>query len=742
MKVEKLIEILGADFYTGVPDSQLKALCDYLYAEYGTDSRHHVIAANEGNCAALAAGYHLATGRVPVVYMQNSGEGNIINPAASLLNQKVYAIPVIFVIGWRGEPGLSDEPQHVFQGEITRKLLEDMEIPSFVIGKETTEEEAGKAMETFRPLLAAGQDVAFVIRKNALSYERKVVYLNENTMTREEVIRHIVKASGEEPVVCTTGKASRELFEIRCANGQSHQYDFLTVGSMGHASSLALGVAISKPERKIWCVDGDGALLMHMGSMAVIGSTKPANLIHIVINNGAHETVGGMPTAAGKIDLTAAAKACGYANAVRVENFEELDRELKAAKERKELSFIEAKCAMGSRTDLGRPTTTALENKRNFMRFLGSGNDTRQIQANVLDRQYRRYEDEYKAAAIAALESGWYILGNRCEQFEKEFASYLGAKYCVGVNSGQDALTLAIRALGIQEGDEVIVPSNTYIATVLGVTENGATPIFVEPDNFYNIDPSRIEAAITKKTKAILAVHLYGQAAAMEEIHEIAIRHHLYLLEDCAQSHGARCKGRMTGTFGDIGCFSFYPTKNLGAFGDAGAVVTDREDLAEKMRLLRNYGSRVKYQNEIEGVNSRLDEIQAALLSVKLSHIQELNEERIAAAQYYETKIVHPQIIKPIIRNGSEHVYHQYVIRCPQRKRLQAYLHEQGVQTQIHYPIPPHRAECYQYLGYGKEDFPIAQQYADEILSLPLYTGITREEQDYVIECLNRFAAE
>ena len=370
MKVEKLVEIIGSDFYTGVPDSQLKALCNYLMNTYGIDPNHHVIAANEGNCTALAAGYHLATGKVPVVYMQNSGEGNIINPVASLLNDKVYAIPMVFIIGWRGEPGVHDEPQHIYQGEVTVKLLDDMGIESFIIGKDTTDEEVASVMERFHSILAEGKNVAFVICKGALSYDEKIKYSNDNTMLREEIIQHIVKFSGEDPIVSTTGKASRELFETRVANGQSHKYDFLTVGSMGHSSSIALGVAINKPDRKIWCIDGDGAVLMHMGSMAVIGANKPKNLIHIVINNGAHETVGGMPTVAGCVDLVGVAKACGYPYAVSVDNFADLDKELEAAKSRDELSLIEVKCAIGARDDLGRPTTTALENKISFMIYL------------------------------------------------------------------------------------------------------------------------------------------------------------------------------------------------------------------------------------------------------------------------------------------------------------------------------------------------------------------------------------
>lgn len=372
MKVTDFVRILGADFYTGVPDSQLKAFCDYLMQTYGIDRRHHIIAANEGNCTALAAGYHLATGRVPVVYMQNSGEGNIINPAASLLNDRVYAIPMVFVIGWRGEPGVHDEPQHIYQGAVTLKLLEDMDIRYFVIGKETAADALCAVMEEFRSVLAAGKQVAFVIRKGALTDAPAVTYQNGNPMSREEIIRHITAVSGSDPVVSTTGKASRELFEIREANGQSHKYDFLTVGSMGHASSIALGIALHMPEQKIWCVDGDGAALMHMGAMALNGAMKPQNLVHMIINNGAHETVGGMPTAAGQIDLTAIAAACGYPYAVCVDTFDALDRELQAARSRDALTLIEVKCAIGARGDLGRPTTTALENKQNFMGYLAA----------------------------------------------------------------------------------------------------------------------------------------------------------------------------------------------------------------------------------------------------------------------------------------------------------------------------------------------------------------------------------
>ncbi|MEE3488818.1 MAG: phosphonopyruvate decarboxylase [Bulleidia sp.] len=370
MKVEDLVQIIGSDFYTGVPDSQLKPLCNYLMHTYGIDPKHHVIAANEGNCTALAAGYHLAKGKVPVVYMQNSGEGNIINPCASLLNEDVYGIPVLFIVGWRGEPGLHDEPQHVYQGKVTISLLDVMGIESFVITKETTAEEVQSAMDHFKELFALGKDAAFVIRRDALSYDVPVEYRNDNPMKREDIIRHVIAVSGTDPIVSTTGKASRELFEARVSNEEPHSYDFLTVGSMGHCSSIALGVAINKPKSTVWCIDGDGAVLMHMGSMAVIAECHPDNLIHIVINNGAHETVGGMPTALKEVNVAQIAKDCGYAYTVRVNDFDTLDQELKAAKERHALTLIEVMSAIGARNDLGRPTTTAMENKQNFMEEL------------------------------------------------------------------------------------------------------------------------------------------------------------------------------------------------------------------------------------------------------------------------------------------------------------------------------------------------------------------------------------
>lgn len=357
------------EFFTGVPDSLLKPLCDWLITEYGV-SENHIIAANEGNAAALAAGYHLATGKIPVVYMQNSGIGNVINPLASLMNDKVYGIPCVFIVGWRGEPGVHDEPQHIYQGEVTLKLLEDMDVRTFVIDKDTAEEDAIRQLEEWMPLLGAGKQVAFVVKKGALEFDKKVKYANDGKMLREEIIRRIVAVSACDPIISTTGKASRELFEIREARGEGHERDFLTVGSMGHSSSIALEIALQKPERRIWCIDGDGAFLMHMGSVALIGSNKPKNLVHVVINNSAHETVGGMPTVASDIDVTAIARACGYPNAVSVADIDALNSALVAAKESCELSLIEVKCSIGARSDLGRPTTTAMENKVNFMNYL------------------------------------------------------------------------------------------------------------------------------------------------------------------------------------------------------------------------------------------------------------------------------------------------------------------------------------------------------------------------------------
>lgn len=376
MRVEEFVKELnsiGIEFYTGVPDSQLKPFCNYLIHEFGICDKH-IIAANEGNCTALAAGYHLSTGKIPLVYMQNSGIGNIINPLASLLNDKVYGIPCVFVVGWRGEPGIHDEPQHIFQGEVTKTLLEDMDVKTFVIGKDTQVDELTRGLAEAKDCFALGKSFAFIVRKGALSYDENVSYSNENTMRREDIIRHIVQKTEGDMIVSTTGKASRELFEIREQNKQGHQRDFLTVGSMGHSSSIALGVAMNKPNTRVWCIDGDGAVLMHMGAMAVLGSVKPKNLIHVVINNNAHETVGGMPTVSNSMDLCGIAASCGYEKVFHVSDFEELDQAVAEAKASKVLCFIEVKSAIGARDDLGRPTTTAKENKENFMAYLSSLN--------------------------------------------------------------------------------------------------------------------------------------------------------------------------------------------------------------------------------------------------------------------------------------------------------------------------------------------------------------------------------
>ena len=362
-----------------------------------------------------------------------------------------------------------------------------------------------------------------------------------------------------------------------------------------------------------------------------------------------------------------------------------------------------------------------------------------QIKCNVLDRQFLMHQSEYEEAALRVLRSGWYVLGNEVEKFEEEFAAYTGRKYCVGLNSGLDALIMSVRALGIGEGDEVIVQANTYIATVLGITENKAAPVFVEPDEYFNMDAEKIEQAITSRTKAIMVTHLYGQASNMNLIAQIARKHQLELIEDCAQSHGACFGGKITGSFGISGCFSFYPTKNLGAFGDAGAVVTDDREFADRLRMMRNYGSRVRYYNEIEGLNSRLDEMQAAFLRVKLKYISELNEERIRLATAYDRGIKNDKLILPGVRRGADSIYHQYVIRCEERERLQKFLQENGIQTQIHYPIPPYLAECYRHLGYKEGAFPLTERYAREVLSLPIYTGMTDAEQQYVIEKINEF---
>lgn len=359
------------DFFCGVPDSLLSPLCDYLMDSYGISDKH-IITANEGNAAALAAGYHLATGKIPVVYLQNSGIGNIVNPLMSLLDREVYAIPCIFIVGWRGEPGKPDEPQHVAQGKATIQMLEDAGLHVIVVDAESSEVAFKEDLDSKRSYLAKGQSVAIVVKKGTFESVAKMKYRNDNTLLREEALECIVEASGEDVIVSTTGKLSRELFEIRERRGQSHKYDFLTVGSMGHSSSIALGIALQKPHTRVWCLDGDGAALMHMGSMAVIGSQAPKNLIHVVVNNAAHESVGGLPTVAGTVDLPAIARACGYSCAISVSAKDELAQCLPGIKACESLSFLEIKAAIGSRNDLGRPTSTPVENKQLFMDYLRS----------------------------------------------------------------------------------------------------------------------------------------------------------------------------------------------------------------------------------------------------------------------------------------------------------------------------------------------------------------------------------
>ena len=362
------------------------------------------------------------------------------------------------------------------------------------------------------------------------------------------------------------------------------------------------------------------------------------------------------------------------------------------------------------------------------------------IPQHRLDREFYRHQKEYERKALEVLRSGWYVLGGEVKAFEEEFAAFVGTKYCVGLASGLDALWMSFRALGVKEGDEVIVQGNTYIASVMGITMNGAKPVFVEPNSYYNMDVDKIEERITKRTKAILVVHLYGQAAKMDKIVELCKKYQLFLVEDCAQSHGASFQGRMTGSFGEIGCFSFYPSKNIGGFGDGGAIVTNVESIYKEMRIMRNYGSEKRYYNKMVGTNSRLDEIQAGLLRVKLCHEKELTKERQDIARMYLTGICNESILLPEIEKGATSVWHQFVVRCKRRDELQKYLEKNGIGTIIHYPIPPHLAEAYEYLGFGEGDLPVTEEYGKEVLSLPMFSGMHTKEVEEVIEACNRFS--
>lgn len=350
------------------------------------------------------------------------------------------------------------------------------------------------------------------------------------------------------------------------------------------------------------------------------------------------------------------------------------------------------------------------------------------------------FDSDLRAAFERVYSRSWYIGGVEDEAFEKSFAHFCGVKGCVGVGNGLDALMLSLKALGIKSGDEVIVPSNTYIATALAVTYVGAKPIFVEPDiRTFNIDPKKIKDAITEKTKAIIPVHLYGQPCEMDSIMEIVREYHLKVIEDCAQAHGATYRGKKIGSFGDAAGFSFYPGKNLGALGDAGAVVSDDMELLAKIRALGNYGSDYKYHHIYQGNNSRLDEMQAAFLAAKLPYLEKMNCERRKIASRYLNGINNPNIVLPYVIDGVSPVWHIFAIRSNRRDELEKYLTENKIETNKHYPIPMHLQECYKDLGFKKGDFPIAEEISLTELSLPIYYGMTDKEVDYVIDTINRF---
>lgn len=353
-----------------------------------------------------------------------------------------------------------------------------------------------------------------------------------------------------------------------------------------------------------------------------------------------------------------------------------------------------------------------------------------------------QYADELKKAAARVIDSGWYILGEEVNAFEKEFAQYCGVKHCIGVSNGLDALKLILKAYGFGAGDEVIVPTNTYIASILAISEVGATPILVEPDvKTFNIDPSLIEEKITENTKAILAVHLYGRTAEMNEINAIAAKYGLKVIEDAAQAQGAIYKGKKTGNLGDAAGFSFYPGKNLGALGDAGAITTNDDELAEAIRALRNYGSHKKYENLYKGYNHRLDEIQAAMLRVKLNYLDQENEARRMIADSYQQSIDNEKIILPTVpENSQEHVWHVFVIRTQERNYLQSYLTDRGIQTVIHYPIPPHKQKAY--TEWNQYEYPISEKIHEEVLSLPISPVQSIEDTKRIIEAINQYGQE
>lgn len=348
------------------------------------------------------------------------------------------------------------------------------------------------------------------------------------------------------------------------------------------------------------------------------------------------------------------------------------------------------------------------------------------------------YAEEINNAISDVVESGWYLLGDKNKKFESEFAAYCGVKHCIGVANGLDAIRIILQAYGFQPGDEIIVPANTYIATILAITQNGLVPVLVEPDNeSFNIDPDRIAKHITNKTRAILPVHLYGQVADMNAINTIARNNGLKVIEDSAQAHGARLNNARTGSLGDAAAFSFYPGKNLGALGDGGAVTTNDEELAIKIRAIANYGSLVKYQHIYKGINSRLDEIQAAVLSVKLKYLDRDNQRRKDIARIYLEKIVNKKIVLPHISDFSSHVFHLFVIRTKGRRELQKYLDSMSIQTLIHYPVPPHKQQAY--AEYNDIELPITEKIHEEVLSLPISPVMTDEEINTVVEVVNEW---
>lgn len=366
------VDKLGIDFFTGVPDSLLAPLCDTLYLKFGSQGKRHIVAANEGSAVGLAAGHYIGSGRPALVYMQNSGIGNAVNPIASLLHEQVYGIPCLFVVGWRGEPGVHDEPQHKFQGAVTVETLELIGIKTFILEKGSAPEIVEEYFAHCKELLDQGKCAAIVVRKGALTCEEKASYGNANALTRERALELVLdRAGGEDVFVSTTGKASRELFELRERRGESHGHDFLTVGSMGHALMIALGIAVEKPGRTVWCIDGDGAAVMHLGGLVITAGIGCKNLIHIVINNAAHESVGGMPVAAGRADFGALAKAAGYESVFRADSEETLRQALAALKNAAGSRFLEIRTALGARKDLGRPATTPKENLEALRKILG-----------------------------------------------------------------------------------------------------------------------------------------------------------------------------------------------------------------------------------------------------------------------------------------------------------------------------------------------------------------------------------